>query len=135
MPDKISFVNTFRALENAIDIAQQRNTVIASNISNAETPNYKAKDVDFKTALARTMKSNHELNLVRTDSQHMGFNMNGSPKVESFEDDVEWNGYNWVNIDREMAKLTENNLMYRVSVEALLRKIAILKEVIKEGGR
>ena len=135
MPDKISFVNTFRALENAINIAQQRNTVIASNISNAETPNYKAKDVDFKTALARTLRSDHELNLVRTDSKHIAFSMNGSPRVRPFEENVEWNGYNWVNIDREMTKLTENNLMYRVSIEALLRKIAILKEVIKEGGR
>lgn len=135
MPDKISFFKTFRALENAVNIAQQRNKVIASNISNAETPRYRAKDVDFETTLARTLDSDHELNLARTNSGHFGLSINGSPRVESFEDDNEWNGYNWVNIDKEMAKLSENNLMYRVSVEALLKKIAILKEVINQGGR
>jgi flagellar basal body rod protein FlgB len=40
-----------------------------------------------------------------------------------------------VNIDREMTKLTENDLMYRTATEALLRKITLLKEVIREGGR
>ncbi len=135
MPDKISFFKTFRALENAVNIAQQKNKVIASNLSNAETPRYRAKDVDFKTTLARTLDSGHELNLARTNSGHFGSSINGSPRVESFEDDNEWNGYNWVNIDKEMTKLSENNLIYRVSVEALLRKIAILKEVINQGGR
>lgn len=135
MPDKISFFKTFRALENAINIAQQRNKVIASNISNAETPRYRAKDVDFKTTLARTMDSDHELNLARTNAEHFGLSKDGALRVEPFEDNNEYNGYNWVNIDKEMTKLSENNLMYRVSVESLLRKIAILKEVISQGGR
>ena len=55
--------------------------------------------------------------------------------IETFEEKGEWNGYNWVNIDKEMTKLTENNLIYREAVETLLRKIALIKEVIKEGGR
>jgi len=38
-------------------------------------------------------------------------------------------------IDRQMVKLMENNLSYRTAVELLLRKIAILKEVIREGGQ
>ena len=42
---------------------------------------------------------------------------------------------NWINIDKEMTKLVENNLRYRSAAEILLRKINLLKEVIKEGGR
>ena len=135
MPDKISFSKTFRALENAIDIAQKRNNVIASNISNADTPRYRSRDVDFKKTLARTLESGQELNLAKTNTGHIDLGVNGSSRVETIEDNNEWNGYNWVNIDKEMTKLAENNLMHRASVEALLRKIAILKEVIKEGGR
>jgi flagellar basal body rod protein FlgB len=55
--------------------------------------------------------------------------------IEPYEEQGEWNGYNWANIDSEMTKLTENNLVYRTAVEALLRKMSLLKEVIREGGR
>jgi flagellar basal-body rod protein FlgB len=135
MPDKLSFSKTFNALENAINVTQRRNNVIAGNISNADTPDYRAKDIDFKTALTQSLKSNHQINLVRTNPGHIGQRMSAGKNVESFEENGEWNGYNWVNLDREMTKLTQNNLIYRASVETLLRKIAILKEVIREGGR
>jgi flagellar basal body rod protein FlgB len=64
----------------------------------------------------------------------MGPKMDGAQQAEPFEDEGEWNGYNWINIDREMTKLIENNLQYRTATEVLLRKIAIMKEVIR-GGR
>jgi flagellar basal body rod protein FlgB len=60
---------------------------------------------------------------------------NGGQMIEPYEEQGEWNGYNWANIDSEMTKLTENNLVYRTAVEALLRKMSLLKEVIREGGR
>ncbi len=61
--------------------------------------------------------------------------MNSAGKIEPCEQQCEWEGFNWVEIDKEMTKLTENNLMHRLSVESLLRKINLLKEVIREGGR
>jgi flagellar basal body rod protein FlgB len=45
------------------------------------------------------------------------------------------NGVNCVDIDKEMTKLAENNLMYRTGVEVLLRKLAALKHAIIEGGK
>ena len=135
MPDKLSFGKTFLALEDAISIAQQRHNHIASNVSNLETPNYKPKEVDFKAAIAQALESGHEVNLVQTHQEHIDSGMGFPRRVEPFEDESEWNGYNWVSIEREMAKLTENNLIYRTAVENLLRKIHLLKEVIREGGK
>ncbi len=134
MPDKFSFSKIFNNLENAISITQKRNAVIASNISNIDTPGYRPKDINFKAAMAQALETDHEPNLVRTNPKHIDLKM-GPQGIEPFEEKSEWNGYNWINIDKEMTKLTENNLMYRVTVETLLRKIAIIKEVIKEGGR
>lgn len=134
MPDNLSFSKIFNDLDNAIRVTQKRNAVIASNISNIDTPKYRPKDINFKEALARALETDNELNLTRTNPGHI--NMNMRPQgIETFEEEGEWNGYNWVNIDKEMTKLTENNLMYREAVEVLLRKIALIKEVIKEGGR
>lgn len=135
MPDKLSFGKTFDALEKSISIAQKRNTVISSNISNLDTSGYKSKDIDFKSELAAALETNRKMDLVKTDPRHINLKMNSDQMIASFEEQGEWNGYNWVNIDREMTKLTENNLMYRTAVEVLLRKMALLKEVIKEGGR
>jgi len=135
MPDKLSFGKTFYALEKAISIAQQRNAVITSNISNLDTPGYKSKDINFKSELAKALETDHQKGLVRTNPRHISMQMNGEQMIEPFEEQGEWNGYNWANIDSEMTKLTENNLVYRTAVEALLRKMSLLKEVIREGGR
>jgi flagellar basal-body rod protein FlgB len=134
MPDNLSFRNIFNHLDKAIGVTQKRNTVIAGNISNIDTPKYRPKDIDFKEALARTLETDNELKLIRTNPGHMNIEMN-SQGIEPLEEKGEWNGYNWVNIDKEMTKLTENNLIYMGAVETLLRKIALIKEVIKEGGR
>jgi len=131
MPDKLSFGKTFYALEKAIGLAQQRNAVITSNISNLDTPGYKPKDINFKSELDRAIETNHKTDLVRTDPRHISMQMNGDQIVEPYEEQGEWNGYNWADIDSEMTKLTENNLVYRTAVEALLRKMNLLKEVIR----
>jgi len=135
MPDKLSFGKTFYALEKAIGLAQQRNAVITSNISNLDTPGYKPKDINFKSELDRAIETNHKTDLARTDPRHISMQMNGDQIVEPYEEQGEWNGYNWADIDSEMTKLTENNLVYRTAVEALLRKMNLMKEVIREGGR
>jgi flagellar basal-body rod protein FlgB len=135
MPDNVSFAKTFLALERAIEIAQQRHTHITSNISNLDTPNYKAKEIDFERALAQAMESDHGFNLDKTHKGHIDMGINASGRIEPFEEEGEWNGFNWVEIDKEMTKLMENNLMYRTAIESLLRKMNTLKEVIKEGGR
>lgn len=135
MPDKLSFGKTFYALEKAIDIAQQRNSVITSNISNLDTPAFKPKDINFKNELERALETNHKRGLAITDPRHISMQMNDDQMIEPYEEQGEWNGYNWANIDSEMTKLTKNNLVYRTAVEALLRKMNLLKEVIREGGR
>lgn len=135
MPGKLYLGKNFDAFERAISIAQKRNALISSNIRDLNTPGYRSKDIDFKSELASALERNQRTDLVRTDPRHISLNMDNNQMISSFEERSEWNGYNWVNIDREMTKLTENNLMYRSAVEVLLRKMALLKEAVKEGGR
>ncbi|MDP3283553.1 MAG: flagellar basal body rod protein FlgB [Desulfobacterales bacterium] len=136
MPDKLSLQNmSSKALESAISIAQQRHNIISSNISNLETPGYKAKDIDFKSAMAQALGSESKAGLAKTNMGHIGRDSGSEPEVEPFEEEGEWNGFNWVSVDKVMNTMTENNLIYRAATEALLRKIAIMKEVIREGGR
>ena len=94
MPDKLSFGKTFYALEKAISIAQQRNAVITSNISNLDTPGYKSKDINFKSELAKALETDHQKGLVRTNPRHISTQMNGEQMIEPYEEQGEWNGYN-----------------------------------------
>jgi flagellar basal-body rod protein FlgB len=135
MTDKITFSNTLRVLENAINVAHKRNSLMAGNISNIDTPGYKSRDIDFKSAMAQAINADNSARLAKTNSAHMGMQTGSSQELEVFEEDGEWNGYNWMNSEQVMTKLTENSLIYRTATEALLRKFNILKEVIREGGR
>ena len=135
MPEKISFSRTFQTLENAIDIIQKRHGVIISNISNANTPGYRAKEIDFKKTLFQVMNSDRKENMDKTHPAHVDVKMEPEEQLEIYEENGQWNGLNRVNMDKEMTRLMENNLIYRTTVETLLRKLLMLKEVIKEGGR
>ena len=135
MPDRVSFKKVFTALEQAIGITQQRHSLISSNISNLDTPEYKPKDIDFRAALARSLETENGINLMKTEKEHVGLEATSGKDFEHFEEEDKWNGFNWVDLDKEMTRLAENNLRYRAATETLLRKIAMLKEVIKEGGR
>jgi len=135
MPGKLSFKNTFSALEQAMNIAKQRHSLISGNISNSQTPDYRPKEIDFKTAMARALNSGQKIKTAKTDPRHIDVGTNSISGVEPFEEKGDWNGYNWVNIDREMTKLLENNSRYKMAAEMLLRRVSILKEVIREGGR
>jgi len=118
-----------------MNVSKQRHSLLVSNVANLDTPGFKAKDLDFKSAMTKAMDDSHQMSLVQTDSGHMGPPAGTLSRTEVVEEEGEWNGYNYMNVDQVMTKLTENNLIYRTAAEALLRKIAIMKEVLREGGR
>ena len=120
-------------MKNAIDIAYQKNNIIYSNINKLNASNKKAMGIDFKTTMARALESGREPQLTKTHVGHMDPKTGCASEVEPFEDEGKWNGYHWINIDREMRKLIENNLEYRTATEILLCKIAVMKEVIRGG--
>ena len=135
--DRMLFDYSFQALEKAVGISQQRHGLIANNISNLDTPGFKAQEIDFKAALKDAISSSMDnVALTKTHTDHLGIQSGGAiTQATPFEEEGQFDGLNWVNMDNEMKKLTENKMVYRTAVEAMLRKIRIIKEVIKEGGR
>ena len=59
---------SFRVLHKIVQAANARQKVIASNIANADTPGYKAKDIKFDNFLKKEVK------LVTTDPKHISRN-------------------------------------------------------------
>ena len=103
----------------ALEVQARRQQLIASNIANADTPNYKAKDVDFRAALQGALKaSTSAVALATTQPGHI--QGGGAPTLEGLT------GYrrelqsavdgNTVNMDVERAAFAENALHYEASV-------------------
>ena len=105
--------------QTALNLQAHRQQLIASNIANADTPNYKAKDVDFRAALQGALQAaTSTVPLATTQSGHI--QGGGAPTLEGLT------GYraelqsavdgNTVNLDIERAAFAENALHYEASV-------------------
>ncbi len=69
----ISFAETTGFFEKTLDLRARRAEVLANNLANADTPHYKARDIDFKAALQRQMQGAERgsFNLARTQGTHI----------------------------------------------------------------
>ena len=126
------FSNTITSLGNALDYASLKQKVISQNIANVDTPNYKAKDVSFKTIFQNEM--NQGFNTNRTDPRHIDFSSDSnSPEIVTRQN-VEYNNNgNSVDLDQEMSDLATNQIYYDALVEQLNSKFSTLQNVIRGG--
>lgn len=131
------FDNTVKVLEKTLGALSLRQAVIANNIANVNTPDYKRKEVTFeeelKTALSGEPK---KLKGYLTHPKHIPIpqpvvNLD-SVKPEIWErDDIYFrNDRNGVDIDVELAELAKNSMKYTAVTRALGRKFAVLDVVI-----
>lgn len=127
------FSNTITTLENGLKYAATKQKVIAQNISNVDTPNYKAKDVSFKSEFQTAWNS---LSAKRTDYRHFEFKKgNNSNIVVTTDHSKSYNNNgNNVDIDKEMAELATNQIYYNALIDRISGKFQTLQSVIK-GGR
>ena len=125
------FDQTMGTLNRSLDVRTARHRVLSSNVANAETPNYAPKDLPFQKILERATENSSAIPLRKTHPQHFPepgiLTSEWSAEVESQA------GGEGVNIDQEMAKLAENNLMFQAGVQSLVKKIEALKMTISEG--
>ncbi|HDS30544.1 MAG TPA: flagellar basal body rod protein FlgB, partial [Firmicutes bacterium] len=124
-----------------------RGHLIAHNIANADTPNYKAKRLRFEEFLARELGADvpgSTLPLARTNSLHLpgthGFGTSGKlvPPIGIIytQDQTTFrlDGNN-VDIDHEMAEQAKNALQYSAMTDLVSRRLSSLRTAISEGRR
>ena len=123
------FGKTINMLSAILDFRSERHRVIASNIANIDTPNYKPKELVSKKELEDIIDKGKRVTMVKSQEKHLSgqpihCDKTGFEVVNSGEK---------VNIDKEMAKLAGNNLMYNLTVELLMRKFKGLNSVLREA--
>ncbi len=121
----MSIFKSLNELEEGASYFFRRSEVIQSNIANVDTPNYRPKDLIFERELENS------LHLKKTDPRHID---PSEPSVKfKLVNSPDYSGYdgNRVNLDKELAKLAETNLMIRLINEAIRKEVGKLRLVIQ----
>ncbi|MDM5338065.1 flagellar basal body rod protein FlgB [Fictibacillus enclensis] len=120
----------FQMLERSLDGTALKQKAISDNIANINTPNYKAKNVEFHSKLQESLQA------YRTESRHLDFSsgpMSGYSVTTSNSTEINNNGNN-VDLDEQMSELAKNQIMNQALVQQLNGKFNSIQMVIK-GGR
>lgn len=130
------------ALVKSLAFCEERQRIIANNIANANTPFYKARRApvaEFQAALgeairARKQRPGGEFELRSTRNIESG---RDGLRVRAVEDRAPGaailrHDENNVSLDREMAALAENTLLYRTMSDLLRKQFSILKAAVGE---
>ncbi len=120
----------------ALRVREQRQQVLASNIANADTPHYKARDLDFKATLADALKGTPGAGgtpLATTAPGHLA----GSPALAvdtrlQYRTPAQGNvDGNTVDVDAERAAFAENSVHYEFNLTRLTMQIKGLLAAIQ----
>lgn len=129
------FDSSFAGLRRILDLRMQQHGLVTSNLANADTPDYLARRVDFRSALDQILSADGEGALRRTDGRHFANAEGTSTPTETVEAPAWSEDGNSVNPEQEMYLLMENNLLFNSTVEAMTRKLALLEYAASDGGK
>lgn len=111
-----------KILESLLDYSALKHKVIGQNIANANTKNYKRKEVEFKDLLNEGIQN---LSGSASNSSQL--------EVKDDEDTVLNSQGNNVDVNREMADMAENSIMFRFASKKLNGYYRTLQSVIRGG--
>ena len=132
----INFDSALGVHEDALLLRGRRAEVLANNIANADTPNYKARDFDFAAVLDKQMGAASIVSEVRLQATQLGhmtsfiepdmaadlmFRSSVQPSIDG----------NTVEVQEEMARYTDNAMRYQASFRFLNDKFTGLKNALK----
>lgn len=118
-----------------MSLRSQRAELIAANLANTDTPNYKAKDIDFSSALKRATGSQLDQSIsIKTSSARHIANISSGESVDAIRYRIPSSASldgNTVDGDFERSAFSENAIRYQVSVQTLSNRINGIIKVFK----
>lgn len=132
---------SFGFYENALSLLSQRQQVLASNVANADTPNYKARDMNFAQALQAAqstaappgivqMATTHANHLSAAYSSLPGQSANFVKLRKPTQNNLDGNT---VDMDVERNAFAENALQYETAVSLVSGSFNNLKTILQQG--
>jgi len=129
----INFNTALGIFPQALVLREKRGEILAANLANADTPDYKARDLDFKAVLSQAQtQSSHGESLQRTDQGHMAGQQTvlGADLLYRNPFQASLDG-NTVEAQIEQTKYAENAVQYEASLTFLKNQFTDLMTAIK----
>ena len=132
--------NLLSVHSNALHARIYRTSLLATNIANSDTPNYKARDIAFGTALQQAgwagsiglSKGKRRASLNSTHAGHISTQlMEQKPKVLYRQPNHPSLDGNTVDKDAEQARFAENSIRYQASINFVNNRISSLVRAIR----
>lgn len=128
--------NHTNLLEKSLDATWLKMEVSAQNISNADTPGYDSKHVEFDEAFSKALNGS-SFKTVTTNEKHFSIPETNpakvTPVVVSDRHYVSRMDDNNVDIDKEMVDMAKNTIQYNALIQKANKEFSRLKTVIREG--
>lgn len=122
-------------LQKGLEASSLRQQVLANNIANIDTPNFKRSDVDFQAVLGAALgEKSGTLPMKLTSPKHIPGSKDkngGVDEVVTDQGTTFRNDGNNVDVDREMSNIAENGLYYDSLTNAISSQLGLLRMVIK----
>ncbi len=134
------FSSTVGLLGKSIDLRAKNQNLISSNIANAETPNFTPKTLAFEQELQGALKNRQAIQRTSTpNARHIPVRNNGTNSaVQSVTGNVletpaktPGKDGNAVELEDEMSKMAENQILFNASVQMLNKKFEGLRTAIR----
>lgn len=134
----ISFENALGIHQKALEVRVQRAEVLANNLVNADTPGFKARDIDFKAVLGGVQggqQAGEQLAMSTTNGKHLPQSGNdgagGSSELLYRVPTQPSVDGNTVDTQQELAEFTKNTMQYQASFQLLSGKFKALNNAIR----
>lgn len=101
----------------ALDLRAYRSEIIAGNLANADTPNYKARDFDFRAAMSGAQRD-ADIRLARTSDRHIdgATGPAGMPDLQYRHPVQPSIDGNTVEMDAEVGRFSDNAMRYQAAL-------------------
>ena len=129
----ISFERAFSIHDDALLLRGRRSSILASNIANVDTPNYKARDIDFAAMLQNAAAGKTDrITLATTNRGHIAASPNLAQAELKYRNPLHPSlDGNTVDAHVEQAEFAENAMLYQTSFTFLNSRVNGLMKVLK----
>ena len=127
----ITDVPILSMLRTKMSWAQERQKVLAQNVANSDTPNYRGRDLvapKFKDSVAVAARPVDQVVLAATEPGHIGGSMGGNSSYGTTKGGYEVRPTgNSVSLEDEMMKVASNQMEYQAATALYTRSLGLLK--------
>lgn len=125
-------------VSQAMNLRSQRHQILASNIANADTPHYKARDFDFSAAMQNAMAGRMDaggIALAQTSAGHIaGGSSSGAAAIQYRKETQSAVDGNTVDMDVERAQIAENAMQYQILTQLIGDKFKGMRSALASSN-